>query len=551
MWHKSILDVVKRAEKRGMCFYGAGYWGEIAYRIFHKMNVSPLCYCDDDPGKIGKLYQGVPVYSLEESVQRYPNAVYIICVDLTKKPGNWGRDNFTAMLRRLKGSGVYDRNSELFLPMYLFLLDIENLDVFKEKILSQGNMKTDAGIIKADDIQNVLIFNHMSNSGAYYMEQLLDSHPDILSLPYINHSFWNVYNNRLRYLEGGELLIEMTAQMLGYLHSEYEDLYCVGHYRFEDYCVDKEGKFINSVLVKAVEFVGYLKPQFEKDIKLKSFAHMMKMYVAAYSNCLGKRKHEGKGYWLFYHMHKMDYDVSRMYDYFHKDEFKRIENLFIIREPIQQCCSWIRRRVMKEKRYMEVRRNTIFLQVLKCEMGINLEKKPGYNNVRVIRFEDLKYQSEATMKSLCRWLKIPYEEILSSTTLNGVEIYFPVYTECGVKYITGNDTTSVGQKDFSDILTLWDEARMNIIYAKFKEAYGYKSEVPDFLELSGEFLSELLRCDFRFASIVQGVMDEYGSEEEKYDVNEYVKNLYLNYMREYKTETEYYDYIRPERMEEK
>lgn len=40
--------------------------------------------------------------------------------------------------------------------------------------------------------------------------------------------------------------------------------------------------------------------------------------------------------------------------------------------------------------------------------------------------------------------------------------------------------SSVGKKDFSEIFTLWDEARLNMIYAKFKRAYGYECLTPDF-----------------------------------------------------------------------
>ena len=31
MWHKSILDTVRQAKERGMCLYGAGFWGEVAW----------------------------------------------------------------------------------------------------------------------------------------------------------------------------------------------------------------------------------------------------------------------------------------------------------------------------------------------------------------------------------------------------------------------------------------------------------------------------------------------------------------------------------------
>lgn len=188
--------------------------------------------------------------------------------------------------------------------------------------------------------------------------------------------------------------------------------------------------------------------------------------------------------------------------------------------------------------------------VLKSEMGIMLKKHKECDNVKVIRFEDLKYKPEKTMKSLCHWLDIPYRSILLSTTLNGILIYFPTYTKDGVKYITGNDTSAIGKKDFSEVLTLWDEVRLNMICIKFKHAYGYPCTVPDFEQFSRTFQQEMLKENFKFCDIVQQVLDEDGLPEDHYDVNQYVKELYQTYMDTYDDNTEYYDYIKPEADEE-
>ena len=120
MWHRSLLDTVNQAKKRGLCLYGAGFWGEIAYRLFCKMGCEPICYCDDNAEKWDTEYMGLPVYSLEDGVKRYPEAVYLVCVDVTKRAGTWNRADFNKMLQRLKESGVYDSHSELRVNVYLF-----------------------------------------------------------------------------------------------------------------------------------------------------------------------------------------------------------------------------------------------------------------------------------------------------------------------------------------------------------------------------------------------------------------------------------------------
>lgn len=163
--------------------------GKVAYDIFEKLGVEAVCFCDDDVQKQDSKYCGRDVLSLESACAKYPKAVYIPCIDVTKKIGTWNRLPYHHMLQRLKEYNVYDSNSELRILMYVFLLDLD-----EEK---QKNYELSDDCIKVEYIKNLLILNHMSSSGSYYMEQLLDGHPEILSLPYSGQTFWSVYKERL------------------------------------------------------------------------------------------------------------------------------------------------------------------------------------------------------------------------------------------------------------------------------------------------------------------------------------------------------------------
>lgn len=542
MWNRSLLYCVNEAKKRGICFYGAGYWGSIAYKIFSLFDIVPLCYCDDDISKTGHEYNGINVLSLSEAAMQFPEAIYIVCIDQTKKYGSYNRDLQKNMLDNLKKFNVYDSNSELRLPFYLFLLDIngnEGIQHCKEQSYACDINE----LFWWSNLKNLAIVSNMSNSGVWFFTQLLDMHSHILCIPYYE-LFEDIYINRLQYLEGDELIIEMAAQMLGYFKSDFEELECVGQCRFKNDCVDKNGKNIEGIYIEPLDFISNLYLQFKDEkIKLHSYGEMLKIYFAVYNNCLQRRYESDKNYWMLYDLHKPDYDITQEYNYLSPHEFERIENLFLIREPVQHCFSWVKRMMITTRNNAAATKEYIS-KIIKSELGLNIERKIGFDNLHVVKFEDVKYRGKQTLEALCEFLEIPFEESLLKTTLNGVEVYFPANTKEGVKYITGFDTSAASQKDFSDILSPWDEVRLNIFFAKFKKALGYEVVYPSFCQFREETLEDILKEDFKFASFIQNVVDENLKNEEKYDVNHFVKELFMNYIKRSDEKIViYYDYI--------
>lgn len=543
MWHKSLLDTVRQAKKRGLVLYGAGFWGEIAHKVFTKMGCSPVCFCDDDPNKQGATYCGISILPLEQAIQQYPEAIFLPCTD-GRKTATRNPIMYQHMIQRLIDLHVYDSHSELRISLYAFLLDLDQPD-------NGTNSPMPDDMIMADDVQNIIIFNHMGYCGSLYLEELLDGHPNILLLPYATHVLIKVYQMRLQYLEGEELLIEIAAQMTGYLKSSFANFSSNDDARVYGMACDERGNFIPDVLIDPNDFMHYLRLQFAgNSICLNSLGHMMKVYASAYAACIGRKRQDSlsqSGYWFFYHMHKVDWDVKNTFQYFNKDEFQRIENLYIIREPIQQLCSWQRTSVVRNHNNNWEKNNPLFPQVIKSELGVFLQKQPGIENVRAIRFEDLKRHTVETMQSLCSWLNIPYDDCLTTTTVNGYQVYTKTVSATGTLIqITGNDTTAIDRNNFREFLTSWDEIRLNIAYSKFKQAYGYESDVPSFTVFGKDTLKEIFKsASFQFADMCQADALEYGDIDDSFNVNEYLVNLLLNYFENYQDSTEYYDYIRP------
>ena len=542
MWHRSFLYCLNEAKHRGLCLYSAGYWGGIALRLFSLFSVTPLCYCDDDESKIGKTFHNIPVLSLKDAAASYPNAVYIVCIDQTESYGLWGRVHQKKMLSSLKTYNVYDSNSELRLAFYLFLIDIngnEGIDDIKKQLPSRNTDEK----FHWNNLKNLVVANNMSNSGVWFFIQLLDMHSHILCLPCCK-TFENVYENRLQYLEGDELIIEMAAQALGYFKSEFEELECVGQHKFENFCLDKEGQNIKNAYIEPTEFLSNLYLQFPKNnIKLSSYSKMLKIYFASYNNCLQRKYDPNINYWMMYDMHLPNYDIRNEYNYLSANEFNRIEHIILIREPVQHCFSWISRAIIHSGNNTAAKKEFIS-DIIKSELGINIERKNNFDNLHIIKFEDIKYNGISTLKAFCDFLQIPFEETMLQTTLNGIEVYFPARTKEGLKYISGFDTAAVQKKDFSEILTPWDEVRLNIIYAMFKKALGYTTKYPSFCEFKDETIEDILKEDFKFATIIQKMVDEHLEKSEQYDVNNFIRELFTDYIKQYNRESvSYYDCI--------
>ncbi len=531
-WHRSLFDVIKKGKENGLVLYGAGFWGCLGYELFAMFDLAPICYCDDDPDKIGIKYMGRPVYSLEKCAAEHKNAVFIICVDDNVRD----RTIRQKMIRNLKKFQLYSSSSEIHLAYYVFLLDTGK-QLFHRNIDLNSIKNTD---YKWSELNKIVILNHMSNSGSFYLEQIMDFHPNILCLP-LSGPFERVYQKRLRYLEGEELLIEIMAQMTGYFHSKFEDIYCVGQHHFDGYCVDKDGKFIEELLISPVQFAVKLVEQFrgEKVLRLKSYGTFLKILFAAYNNCLARGKEDNN--WLLYHMHEVNFSPDEIVKQFNEGEFERIENLIIIREPVQHCYSWIKRFVIQQKNINAADKH--FLSVIRSELGETLEKRTELNNVKVIRFEDLKNSFMGTVHSLCRWLGIPFNDSMLQTTTNGRLIYFPANTKEGVKYITGADKTAIKNKVFIDVFPVWDEVRLNMLYANFKNAYGYTSVVPNIKYFEKKDYEIIMEQKFEFVDLVEDLLDR--DLQKNLNINKEVSDIYMQYYEHANDKIEYYECIQP------
>lgn len=71
-----ILEEVRKFEN--ILLFGAGKSGDYFLKVLLENNINPTCYCDNFKDKQGKERNGLPIYSFETAIAKYPKAA--ICI---------------------------------------------------------------------------------------------------------------------------------------------------------------------------------------------------------------------------------------------------------------------------------------------------------------------------------------------------------------------------------------------------------------------------------------------------------------------------------------
>ena len=101
---------------------------------------------------------------------------------------------------------------------------------------------------------------------------------------------------------------------------------------------------------------------------------------------------------------------------------------------------------------------------------------------RAVRMEDLHQTPEKTMKNICHWLDLPWNEVLLESTINGKQWW----NEKGGLQISGFNI-AIPSQTFENYVSKFDNLRLYIMHCRKCSAWGY--ETPWW---SNSFFSKLL-----------------------------------------------------------
>jgi len=313
---------------------------------------------------------------------------------------------------------------------------------------------------------------HFGRSGTGLLHSLVDSHPEVSTLPsiylrgFFNAGVWNKISadgwRRLpeRFADEFAVLFDAnsprsTPGMIGEnssLLGRKEGMTTVGEDRNESLSLDRD-QFCAEAL-RLMENFTNVDP-----------ALFLLVVHAAFEKVLGTKT---KKHTVFYHIHNPD-DFSKLNFLRHAPDARL---LMMVREPVQSCESWIRIHFGNND-YNKVILNIISMLFAVDQVAFRMRDSVG------VRLEDLKTKPEATLRSLCTWMGIEDSPTLYQMTAQGKKWWgdpsSPDYDTN--KAMDPFDTTSI-QRSVGSIFSEQDQFVLGTLFYPFSVRFGYREPDP-------------------------------------------------------------------------
>ena len=253
---------------------------------------------------------------------------------------------------------------------------------------------------------------HFGRSGTGLLHSLIDGHPEISILPSIYFNEFFDDSTWKKIIAGGwEEMADRFASIYAVLFDASSNINILGkNKKFIANIGKKEGMM--NVGTERDEVLSVDKKIFIKELKQLMDSHdrldafvFFKLIHSAYEITLQNPKEKNH---IFYHIHNPDY-YARL-------NFLRLAPntnwLMMVREPLQNCESWI------TKPFLDNDYKTVSRRIFQMLFEVDQDILRNENSIGV-RLEDLKEYPKKTIPALCKWLGIKEEDSLYEMTAQG------------------------------------------------------------------------------------------------------------------------------------
>lgn len=313
-------------------------------------------------------------------------------------------------------------------------------------------------------MDKVLAIQNYGRSGALFLQSLLDGHRQILSLPALNGYQLPSYWEKHGHLAKEELFTKFIQDHPAYFEktSAHDGLGIadMGPNRNEATFVDREA------------FEYYLSREWERD-KLSRKSFITSVYIA-YNKALG-RVIDPKA-WLLFPIHSLPQRFGKQL----AEEFSTVRFIHTIRESFQNMgsiCSHINKNPELNHLYLlECGIGQIFCDIAihgnyskVCGLAPYLpDTSDGKIMTRTIKLEDLHNHPVETLRKLCEFLEIYWDDCLLQSTFDG-KLWHNLPDTIRQ---TGIDKATILQKH-NHLLNQFDKLRIKYLSKPYDKFYGY------------------------------------------------------------------------------
>jgi tetratricopeptide (TPR) repeat protein len=357
------------------------------------------------------------------------------------------------------------KGSESFFSEALsHLSDLEN-KIIKSPKFDKKNLKG----VKPSGLNNVVALAHFGRSGTGLLHSLIDSHPEVSTLPsiYFSEYFdrstwegitaggWDEMSDRFMAIydvlfdASSKVPVETKGRVYLAELGQKEGMASVGKDRNEVLSVNKE--VFNSELKR---LMGY----HEQLDAFVFFKLVHQAYDKAISD-LNKKK------LIFYHIHNPGIYSNLNFVGLAPDA----KWVLMVREPLQSCESWVQ---------------ALFDQNDNAQMGMRLRTMLfEFDNIVYhkqssigVRLEDLKEKPYETIPALCKWMGIEEDKSLYEMTAQGKKWWGdPTSPDYATDGMNPFGKTSINRK-IGSVFSESDQFILNTLFYPFSVRFGYVDE---------------------------------------------------------------------------
>ena len=357
---------------------------------------------------------------------------------------------------------------------------------------------------------------HFGRSGTGLLHSLIDSHPEVSTMPSIYFSEFFNYSTWDKIVSGG------WSKMADHFIATYEVLFDAS---IQSLIESKGGKLVANLGQKdgmanvgdhRDEVLRVDKALFRLELQrlMDLYDHLdayvfFKLIHMAYDKALKDRNHKNL---IFYHIHNPD-------NYAKLNFFQAAPNanwIMMVREPIQACESWVRSS-FHDNGHILISTKIVTMLFEIDNIIYHKQRSVG------VRLEDLKEFPRKTIPALCDWMDIEESDSLYKMTAQGKKWWgdpsSPSYTVDGMEPF---GTTSIKRK-VGSVFTESDQFILHTLFYPFSVQFGYVEENLRQFKTDLKTIRPMLDEMFDFEKIM--------SERTKVDAEQFMKSGSYLYLR--------------------